>query len=80
MYRTTTEQLLQFIEESPSPFHVIANLKKQLAEAGFEELREEVLWNPEPGKNYYVIRNGSSIIAFKIPKSRLLTVTVLPLK
>lgn len=68
MYRTTTEQLLQFIEESPSPFHVIANLKKQLAEAGFEELREEVLWNPEPGKNYYVIRNGSSIIAFKIPK------------
>ena len=35
------ERLLKFIEESPSCFHVVENVKKQLTAAGFEELKEK---------------------------------------
>jgi aspartyl aminopeptidase len=33
---------------------------------GYEELLESKVWNLAPGHNYYVCRNGSSIIAFQI--------------
>ena len=60
--------LLQFIEESPSVYHVIDNMKKRLEAAGLEELDERQAWKPAEGKGYFVIRNGSSLIAFKMPK------------
>lgn len=69
MYTKITEQLLEFIEKSPSPFHVIENMKKELNEAGFAELSENNKWKLEKGKSYYVTRNDSSIIAFKIPEN-----------
>ncbi len=55
--------LLEFIQESPSVFHVIENLKKRLEKAGFAERREQDSWELQPGGSYYVIRNGSSLIA-----------------
>ncbi|MCR5415464.1 MAG: M18 family aminopeptidase [Pseudobutyrivibrio sp.] len=63
----TNQGLFNFIENSPSQFHVIANEKKALLDAGFEELLEGKKWNLELGKNYFVTRNGSSILAFKMP-------------
>lgn len=63
------EGLLQFIKESPSTYHVIANIKDRLQKAGFEELKEKDAWNVSYGKRYFVIRNGSSVIAFKMPKA-----------
>lgn len=63
------EALLQFINESPSTYHVIANIKARLESAGFEELKEKDAWNVSYGKSYFVIRNGSSVIAFKMPKA-----------
>ena len=59
--------LLEFIQESPSVFHVIENLKKRLEKAGFAERREQDSWELQPGGSYYVIRNGSSLIAFRKP-------------
>ena len=38
------EGLLQFIKESPSTFHVIANIREKLLSAGFEELNERNVW------------------------------------
>ncbi|MDD3219145.1 MAG: M18 family aminopeptidase [Lachnospiraceae bacterium] len=67
-YQETTRKLLEFIDASPSCYHVIANLKKIYEDAGFIELREETSWNITAGKNYYVVRNGSSIVAFKVPE------------
>ena len=32
------QELFDFIQQSPSCFHVIENVKKQLTEQGFEEL------------------------------------------
>ena len=67
MFRETSENLINFIEKSPSAFHVIDNMKSELKDAGFEELKESKRWNIEKGGSYYVTRNDSSIIAFKVP-------------
>ena len=64
------EGLLQFITESPSTYHVIANIRERLLAAGFEELDEKDAWQVCCGKNYFVIRNGSSVIAFRVPRER----------
>lgn len=61
-------ELLDFINDNPSCFHVINSIKKMLKVAGFTELSEQKGWELIPGNNYYVTRNGSSIIAFKVPE------------
>lgn len=61
------QELLDFIQQSPSCFHVIENVKKQLTEQGFEELCENKNWQIKEGGKYFVTRNLSSVIAFKVP-------------
>ena len=61
------QELFDFIEKSPSCFHVIDNVKKTLVEEGFEELFENKKWQLKEGGKYFVTRNLSSIIAFKVP-------------
>ncbi|MCI6457749.1 MAG: M18 family aminopeptidase [Clostridium sp.] len=63
------EELFQFIENSPSCFHAIETIRKKLNAEGFIELVEGRSWQIEKGKKYYVTRNLSSIIAFKIPEN-----------
>lgn len=60
-------ELLAFIEQSPSCFHVVDNLKNQLEKHGFCELKECDTWSLQAGGKYYVTRNDSSMIAFRIP-------------
>lgn len=60
--------LLQFIQDSPSVFHVIDNMKRRLEESGFAELREQERWELRSGGAYYVTRNDSSMIAFRLPE------------
>lgn len=60
--------LLNFIEKSPSLYHVIDNFRNMLREAGFTQLTEKEPWNLENGGKYFVTRGGSTIIAFKIPE------------
>lgn len=71
MYQENAKKLLDFIDRSPSAFHVIDNMKKELAAAGFCELKEQDSWNLQAGGAYYVTRNGSAIIAFRVPASGL---------
>ncbi len=61
--------LLTFIEQSPSCFHVIDNLKSELEKEGFCELKERDAWSLQVGGKYYVTRNDSSMIAFQIPRA-----------
>ena len=42
--RQTAEELLHFLEKSPSSFHAIANITNMLEAAGCEEIREEENW------------------------------------
>ena len=62
------EKLIEFINNSPSVFHVIENAEKMLREGGFTQLHENNIWKIEKGGKYYVTRNGSAIISFTIPK------------
>ena len=62
------QQLLDFIQQSPTPFHAVETMKKALDSAGFQELPEEQSWKTTVGEKYYVIRNSSSIIAFVMGK------------
>ena len=61
------QELFDFIQQSPSCFHVIENVKKQLTEQGCEELCENKNWQIKEGGKYFVTRNLSSVIAFKVP-------------
>ena len=44
MTTNINKQLFDFIEKSPSCFHAIDNMKKELTEHGFEELSEADSW------------------------------------
>lgn len=63
------KKLLDFIEKSPTPFHAVANVCETLKANGYTELCESEKWNLEAGKGYYVTRNGSSVISFRVPES-----------
>ena len=67
-FEKTNEELLQFLDNSPSAFHATANMCEMLKNAGFTRLYEGEKWNLEAGNGYYVTRNDSALIAFKIPK------------
>ena len=64
-----SEELLQFISKCVSPFHVTEAVTDLLAAQGFQPLSETESWALAPGGNYYVTRNGTSVIAFRIPAS-----------
>ena len=67
--RETVKQLFDFIVSSPSPFHAVWNMKQRLESEGYQQLLESQNWELKAGGKYYVIRNGSSILAFRIPKT-----------
>jgi aspartyl aminopeptidase len=67
-YRSSAEALLAFIKKSPSCFHVVQNLSEQLEQEGFLHLPEARRWDLKPGGKYFVTRNTSSVIAFRIPE------------
>ena len=60
-----TEQLFEFIKKSPTAYHAVATVKERLDGAGYTELYEGDAWELCDGEKYYVVRNGSSIIAFR---------------
>lgn len=64
--KSSAKKLLQFISASPSRFHAVANIALRLSNEGYEELKEASEWELKAGGKYYVTRNLSSIIAFKI--------------
>ncbi|MCR5420443.1 MAG: M18 family aminopeptidase [Lachnospiraceae bacterium] len=66
-YIKASKELLNFIDNSPSCYHVIDNLKKMLKD--FTKLNENDNCVLEAGKGYYITRNSSSLIAFYIPKA-----------
>ena len=66
-YQKTAKDMLDFIEKSPTCFHAFENIKTALTEAGCTELAETEEWQLTPGHGYFVTRNGSSLIAFRLP-------------
>lgn len=65
-HSATNQQLADFIQASPTPFHATRNMLTRLLAAGFEQLDERADWQLQPGGRYVVTRNGSSLIAFTL--------------
>ena len=65
---TTSRNLLAFLKDSPTCFHAAASVRKILKENGYEELIEGKPWKLNEKGRYFIVRNESSVIAFRIPK------------
>ena len=66
------DDLVEFLQESVTPFHAAATAESWLCAAGFTRLEEADYWNLEPGKGYYTTRNGSSVVARAAARHRRL--------
>jgi len=58
--------LMDFIGLSPTPFHAVEGMIYKLECAGYQRLYEADIWKLKTKQGYYVTRNDSSIIAFKL--------------
>ena len=69
-YIESTVELMDFIQDSPSCYHVVANAATMLENAGAIRLDEKKPFELEAGSCYFVTRNSSSIIAFRMPEGQ----------
>lgn len=60
--------LAEFLNSSYTAYQAVVETKRILNENGFVPLLERETWNLQEGGKYYVERNGSSLIAFKVCK------------
>lgn len=68
MKHTISKELIHFIDSSPSCFHAVKFMKDLLLQEHFIQLRENTKWHIQRGGRYFVVRNGSAIIAFTVPQ------------
>lgn len=68
---TETKELLDFISASPTCFQAVKNITDRLNSCGYIRLSENDAWSIAPGEKYYVTRNQSSVIAFRIPNNTI---------
>ncbi len=60
--------LRAFLDAAHSVYHAAAYLADTLEKAGYSRLFEGELWNIIPGGKYYLIRGGTAVLAFRVPK------------
>ncbi len=66
--KAQAQQLLEFIDASPSPWHAVSSVESRLIDRGFIRLEEHQAWALQSGGAYFVSRKGASIIAFRMGK------------
>jgi aspartyl aminopeptidase len=66
------QDLLDFIDASPSPWHAVNTVEARLAGFQFVKLDETAKWDLQSGGRYYVTRDDSSIIIFVLGQKPLL--------
>jgi aspartyl aminopeptidase len=58
------QELLDFIDASPSPWHAVKQVEAHLEAFQFIKLDETKAWDLHPGGRYFVVRDDSSIVIF----------------
>lgn len=71
------EDFVRFLNRSPTVYHAAREISIRLAEADFTPLLEGEKWNLEPGKGYFVQREDTLIAAFRLPKKKPKSATIL---
>ncbi|SDS55592.1 aspartyl aminopeptidase [Halopseudomonas litoralis] len=61
-----SQDLADFIQASPTPFHAAQSLAERLRAAGYQQLDERDEWVLDDDGRYFVLRNQSSLIAFSL--------------
>ena len=64
--------LMAFLDESPSPFHAVTAMQRTLQEHGFNDLDPNAPWTIGGRDKALVLRNGSSLIAFRMGSASLI--------
>ena len=59
-------EVIEFVDDSPSAYHVIQNCTQILEENGFERLEPNKNWNLKQGGRYYIKKTNTTIIGFTI--------------
>jgi len=65
------DDLIDFINASPSSYHVVRNIKAALIKNGFTELKAEDKWNLRRASKYFISKNESAVIAFITGKGKV---------
>ena len=65
------QSVFRFLDRGVSPWHAAAEACRRLEQAGCERLDDTQEWKLVPGKRYFVTRNGSAVLAFRVPKGRI---------
>lgn len=63
---SAAEELIEFIDASPSPFHACATAAARLDAAGFRRVEESAEWS-DAGPRAYAVRDGS-LVAWSAPE------------
>lgn len=61
-----TNDLMQFLNASPTAYQAAEQLESKLTSKGFSKLDETTEWKLKAGGKYFITRNQSSVIAFII--------------
>ena len=67
----SVEGLFDFLNAGVSAFHSTAAAVKLLEENGYQNCPESAAWELVPGGRYYTTRNGSAVLAWRMPKGEL---------
>ena len=65
MEKQLARELIEFIHQSPTNFHAVANASRMLAAHGFHQLSQGEAWHIEKGGKYFVTQNQSLLFAFE---------------
>ncbi len=65
--QNTNKKLFSYIKKGVTAYHAVKNTADILTENGYEFISEADEWVLTPGKKYFTKRNGSSLIAFRVP-------------
>lgn len=60
--------LRAFLDGAHSVYQAVALIREELDAAGYTALSETEEWNLQIGGKYYLVRNGSAILAFRVPE------------
>lgn len=66
--KNVNRQLFDFIAHCPTAYQTTAHAADMLRAEGYTELCESGEWKLDCGRGYFVTRNGSSLIAFRLPE------------